>query len=105
MSNFLSITNERGHFGYPSLSQDLEWKPHVEMALTYQVLTKQCLKKVFPTSNDFVSNGSSLLNSNSQHTQHVIKATSKTFLFIFNTHLELNDFHDILMLQVSREYI
>ena len=62
MSNFLSISNERGHFDYPSLSQDFEWKPYVEIALIYQVLTKQCLKKVFPTSNDFVPNGSSLLN-------------------------------------------
>ena len=63
MSNFLSISNERGHFDYPSLSQDFEWKPYVEIALIYQVLTKQCLKKVFPTFNDFVPNGSSLLNS------------------------------------------
>ena len=62
MSNFISISNERGHFDYPSLSQDFEWKSHVEMALIYQVLTKQCLKKVFSTSNDFVPNGSSLLN-------------------------------------------
>ena len=61
MSNFLSISNERGHFDYPSSSQYFEWKPLVEMTLTYQVLTKQCLKKVFPTSSDFVSNGSSLL--------------------------------------------
>ena len=51
MSNFISISNEMSHFDYPSLSQDFEWKPHVEMALIYQVLTKQCLKKVFPTSN------------------------------------------------------
>ena len=56
-----SISNERGHFDYPSLSQDFEWKPYVEIALFYQVLTKQCLKKVFPRSNDFVPNGSSLL--------------------------------------------
>ena len=62
MSNFISISNERSHFDYPSLSQDFEWKPHVEMALIYQILTKQCLKKVFPTSNDFDPNGSSLLN-------------------------------------------
>ena len=61
MSNFISISNEMGHFDYPSLSQDFEWKPHVEMALIHQVLTKQCLKKVFPTSNDFVPNGSGLL--------------------------------------------
>ena len=61
MSNFISISNERGHFDNLSLSQDFEWKPHMEIALIYQVLTKQCLKKVFPTSNDFVSNGSSLL--------------------------------------------
>ena len=32
------------------------------MVLIYQVLTRQCLKKVFLTSNDFVSNDSSLLN-------------------------------------------
>ena len=64
MSNFLSISNERSHFDYPSLSQDFEWKPYVEIALIYQVLTKQCLKKVFPTSNDFVPNGSSLLKDN-----------------------------------------
>ena len=50
-----------GHFHYPSLSEDFEWKPYEEMALIYQVLTKQCLKKVFLTSNDFVPNGSSLL--------------------------------------------
>ena len=62
MSNFISISNEMSHFDYPSLSQDFEWKPHLEMALIYQVLTKQCLKKVFPTSNDFVPSGSSLLN-------------------------------------------
>ena len=31
-----------------------------EKALIYLVLTKQCLKKAFPTSNDFVPNGSSL---------------------------------------------
>ena len=61
MSNFLIISNERGHFDYPSLSQDFEWKPYVEIALIHQVLTKQCVKKVFPTSNDFVPNGSSLL--------------------------------------------
>ena len=34
------------------------------MVLIYQVLTRQCLKKVFLTSNDFVPNDSSLLNSN-----------------------------------------
>ena len=73
MSNFLSISNERGHFDYPSLSQDFEWKPYVEIALIYQVLTKQCLKKVFPTSNDFVPNGSSLLNNNSTaHTRKTL---------------------------------
>ena len=33
------------------------------MVLIYQVLTRQCLKKVFLTSNDFVPNDSSLLNS------------------------------------------
>ena len=60
MSNFLSISNEMGHFDYPSLFQDFEWKPHVEMALIH-LLTKQCLKKVFPKSNDFVPNGSSRL--------------------------------------------
>ena len=32
------------------------------MVLIYQVLTRQCLKKVFLTSNDFVPNDSSLLN-------------------------------------------
>ena len=32
------------------------------MVLIYQVLTRQCLKKVFFTSNDFVPNDSSLLN-------------------------------------------
>ena len=32
------------------------------MVLIYQVLTKQCLKKVFLISNDFVPNDSSLLN-------------------------------------------
>ena len=63
MSNFLSISNERGHFDYSSLSEDFEWKPYVEIALIYQVLIKQCLKKVFPTSNDFVPNGSNLLKS------------------------------------------
>ena len=31
------------------------------MVLIYQVLTRQCLKKVFLTSNDFVPNDSSLL--------------------------------------------
>ena len=31
------------------------------MVLIYQVLIKQCLKKVLLTSNDFVPNGSSLL--------------------------------------------
>ena len=31
------------------------------MVLIYQVLTRQCLKKVFLTSNDLVSNDSSLL--------------------------------------------
>ena len=35
------------------------------MALIYQALTKQHLKKLFPTSNDFVSNGSGLLNIHS----------------------------------------
>ena len=63
MSNFISISNEMGHFDYPSLSQDFEWKPHVKMALIHQVLTKQWLKKVFSKSNDFVPNGSSLLKS------------------------------------------
>ena len=48
MSNSISISNEMSHFDYPSLSQDFEWKPNVEMALIYQVLTKQCLKKYFP---------------------------------------------------------
>ena len=32
------------------------------MVLIYQVLTKQCLKKVFLTSNDFDRNDFSLLN-------------------------------------------
>ena len=54
---------KEGHFDYPSLSQDFEWKPHLEMVLIYQVLTRQCLKKVFLTSNDFVPNDSSLLNT------------------------------------------
>ena len=31
------------------------------MVLIYQVLTRQCLKKVFLTSNDFIPNDSSLL--------------------------------------------
>ena len=80
MLNFLSISNERGHFDYPSLSQDFEWKPHVEMALTYQVLTKQCLKKVFPTSNDFVSNGSSLLKGKSSGATDIAVCRGKGIL-------------------------
>ena len=39
----------------------LNGNPCLEMALISQVLIKQCLRKVFPTSNDFVPNGSSLL--------------------------------------------
>ena len=34
------------------------------MVLIYQVLTRQCLKKVFLTSNDFVPNDSSPLKGN-----------------------------------------
>ena len=34
------------------------------MVLIYQVLVRQCLKKVFLTSNDFVPNDSSLLKLN-----------------------------------------
>ena len=58
----LAFLMKGGHFDYPSLSQDFEWKPYLEMVLIYQVLTRQCLKKVFLTSNDFVPNDSSLLN-------------------------------------------
>ena len=61
----LAFLNERSHFDYPSLSQDFEWKPYLEMVLIYQVLTTQCLKKVFLTSNDFVSNDSNLLKDQS----------------------------------------
>ena len=32
----------------------LNGNPHLEMVLIYQALTKQHLKKIFPTSNDFV---------------------------------------------------
>ena len=47
----------------PLYLRDFEWKPHLEMVLIYHVLTRQCLKKVFLTSNDFVPNHSSLLES------------------------------------------
>ena len=63
MTNCLSISNEKGHFDYNFLSQDFEWKPQLKMVLIYQVLTNQCLKKVFPISNDLVTNGYGHLNT------------------------------------------
>ena len=41
----------------------LNGNPHLEMVLIYQVLVRQCLKKVFLTTNDFVPNDSSLLKT------------------------------------------
>ena len=42
------------------------------MVLIYQVLTRQCLKKVFLTSNDFVPNDSSLLNRHRDGNTHCL---------------------------------
>ena len=47
ITNFLSISNEKGHFDYQPLSQDFEWKNQLKF-LVCQVWTKQLLKKVFP---------------------------------------------------------
>ena len=48
-NDFFHISNKKGHFGYPSLSQDLRRKTQLKMVLINQILTKQYLKEVFPT--------------------------------------------------------
>ena len=50
----LSISNERGHFDEPSLSQDFEWKSQLRMALIHQVLTEQSLKKYVMTCSKWL---------------------------------------------------
>ena len=48
------------------------------MVLIYQVLTRQCLKKVFLTSNDFVPNDSSLLKYYDLAKVHVFNFKTNT---------------------------
>ena len=61
--NFLGILMKGAALITPLLSKDFERKLHLEMVLIYRVLAKQCLTKVFPTSNYFIPNhGSGLLN-------------------------------------------
>ena len=46
LANCLSgISYAKGHFDYPSLSQDFEWKSQMKIVLIYQVLTKQFMWK------------------------------------------------------------
>ena len=44
------VITEKTDFDYPFLSQDFEWKLQLKMVIIYQVLTKECKKKVFPIS-------------------------------------------------------
>ena len=41
----LAFSNEKGHFDYPSLSQDFEWKHHLEMVFNLssidQIMTEK----------------------------------------------------------------
>ena len=50
--NFPSISREKSHFDYLSLSQDFEWNPQLKMISIFKVLTKQLFKAVFSISND-----------------------------------------------------
>ena len=52
------------------------------MVLIYQVLTRQCLKKVFLTSNDFVPNDSSLLNSTLYCVEETVTRYAKGVLLL-----------------------
>lgn len=41
-------SDKKGHFDYPSLSLDFDWKPQLKIAPIYLALTELCLKGYFP---------------------------------------------------------
>ena len=46
ITNFLGISNEKGHFGYQSLSQDFEWKPQLKIQSIKYLLHNSSKKSI-----------------------------------------------------------